>query len=209
MKYDAVIYDLDGTVLNTFDMNIYPLMEIVKEELGVDMDYNELTPYTSIPGLKSLEILGIQNIPAVYERWVKYVNEYEGGAKVYYNFDEVIQSLDGKVTQAVVSSKKREQYMIDIDGKNLHDYFSAIVLLEDTENHKPHGEPLLHCAEILGVDPKRCLYIGDSLSDFQSAKNAGMDFAFAQWASFHRDEIVEPNYTLEKPDDLIEIVIGE
>lgn len=206
MKYDAVIYDLDGTVLNTFDMNIYPLMEIVKEELGIDMAYDELTPYTSIPGLKSLEILGIQNIPSVYERWVEYVNDYEGGASVYYNFDEVIRSLDGKIIQGVVSSKKRDQYMIDIKGKKLHDCFSAIVLLEDTENHKPHPEPLLHCAEMLGVDPKKCLYIGDSLSDFQSAENAGMDFAFAAWASFHRDEIVNPKYTLERPDDLLSII---
>ena len=57
MRYDAIIYDLDGTVINTFDMNIYPLMRIVKEELGVDMAYEDLTPYTSIPGPKSLEIL--------------------------------------------------------------------------------------------------------------------------------------------------------
>ena len=207
MKYDAIIYDLDGTVLNTFDMNIYPLMKIVKEELGVDMAYDQLTPYTSIPGLKSLEILGIENIPTVYERWVKYVNEYEGGASIYHNFDEIIRGLDGRVTQAVVSSKKREQYMIDIDGKDLHDYFSAVVLLEDTVNHKPHAEPLLHCAELLGVDPKRCIYIGDSLSDFQSAQNAGMDFAFASWASFNKDDIKNPTYTLDHPDDLLQVIV--
>lgn len=69
MKYQAVIYDLDWTALNTFDMNIYPLIKkIVKEELGVDMTYDDLTPYTSILGLKSLEILGIKDIPTVYER---------------------------------------------------------------------------------------------------------------------------------------------
>lgn len=207
MKYEAVFYDLDGTVINTFDMNLYPLIEIVKEELGREMTYNEATKYTSFPGPKSLELLGIKNIPTVYERWVKYVNEYEDKASIYYHFDEIIRSLDGKVIQAVVSSKKREQYLIDIAGKNINDYFSAVVLLEDTENHKPDAEPLLHCANILGVSPKKCLYVGDSLSDFESAKNAKMDFAFASWASFNPKEFKNPTYTLQYPSDLLDIVL--
>lgn len=206
MKYDAIIYDLDGTVLNTFDMNLYPLMRIVKEELGLDMTYDELTIYTSTPGPKSLEILGIKDIPTVYERWVKYVNEYEGGASIYYNFDDIIRSLYGKVPQAVVSSKKRAQYKIDIEDKEIHHCFSAVVLLEDTEKYKPDPEPLLHCTNLLGVDPKKCLYIGDSLSDFEAAENAGMDFAFASWGSFNPEKVVNPTYILKKPKDLLDVI---
>lgn len=206
MRYDAIIYDLDGTVLNTFDMNIYPLIKIVKEELGIDMTYNDLIFSFSLPGHKSLEILGIKDIPTVHKRWVKYVNEYKHGASIYYNFDEVIHGLEGKVTQAIVSSKKREQYFIDVQGKKLHDYFSAVVLFEDTKKHKPDAEPLLHCAKILGLDPNKCLYIGDSLSDFESAKNAGMDFAFASWGSFAPEAIVDPTYILKYPEELLELV---
>lgn len=207
MNYDAVFYDLDGTVINTFDMNLYPLIEIVKEELGIEMTYSEATKYTSFPGPKSLELLGIKNIPTVYERWVKYVNEYEDKASIYYNFDEIIRSLDSKVTQAVVSSKKREQYLIDIEDKNLHEYFSALVLLEDTKNHKPDAEPLLHCANLLNIEPEKCLYVGDFLSDFESAKNAQMDFAFASWASFKPEEFKNPTYTLKHPSDLLDIIL--
>ena len=82
-----------------------------------------------------------------------------------------------------------------------------MVLLEDTKENKPHAEPLLYCAKLLGVDPKKCLYIGDSLSDFQSAKNAEMDFAFAYWGSFNPDEIENPNYTLKHPNDLLAVVV--
>lgn len=207
MKYDAIIYDLDGTVINTYDMNIYPLMTIVKEELEIEMTYEELTPYMSTPGPKSLEILGIKNVPEVYKRWVKYVNEYEEGASIYYNFDEIIRGLDKKIVQAVVSSKKRAQYVIDIANKQLHEYFSYIVLLEDTENHKPHAEPLLKCANAINIDPKKCLYIGDSLSDLEAAKNAGMDFALASWGSPNPEEFVNPTYVLNHPNDLLDVII--
>ncbi len=209
MKYDAIIYDLDGTVINTYEMNIYPLVKIIKEELGEDRTYEELTHFMAYPGPKVLELLGIEDIPTVYKRWVKYVNEYKDGASIYHNFDEIIHMLDGKVTQAVVSSKLREQYEIDMADHDLHDYFSAVVLFDDTEKHKPDAEPLLHCADLLDVDPKKCLYVGDSLSDFESAKNAGMDFAFALWGSLTPEDFKNPTYTLKHPDDLLDLVLSD
>lgn len=206
MNYHAFIYDLDGTVLNTFDMNIYPLMRIVKEELDLDMSYDELSAYSSIPGPKTLELLGIKDVPKVYQRWVSYVNQYEGGASIYLNFDKVIRALDSNIIQAVVSSKKRAQYKIDMHDKELDSFFESVVLLEDTINHKPHPDPLLLCAEELGLEPQKCLYIGDSLSDFESASAAGMDFAFALWGSFNPDEIKNPKYILKHPKDLLKLV---
>lgn len=59
MNYDAVIYDLDGTVVNTFDMNLYPLMKIVEEELGIEMTYDELMHLTCYDGYSVLNALGI------------------------------------------------------------------------------------------------------------------------------------------------------
>ncbi|MDE8060766.1 hypothetical protein PT085_00145 [Erysipelothrix rhusiopathiae] len=59
MNYDAVIYDLDGTVVNTFDMNLYPLMKIVEEELGIEMTYDELMHLTCYDGHGVLNALGI------------------------------------------------------------------------------------------------------------------------------------------------------
>lgn len=206
MKYEAIIYDLDGTILNTFDMNIYPLIRIVKEELGKEMSYKDLTFCFSLPGYKCLEALGIKDVPAVHKRWVKYVNEYEHGAKIYHGFDTVIHQMDGEVVQAIVSSKKREQYAIDVESKNLHEYFSTVVLYEDTKNHKPDAEPLLYCANLLGVAPNKCLYVGDSLSDFEAARSAGMDFALASWGSFTPEKFVNPAYTLKQPEDLLNLV---
>ena len=40
-KYKAVIYDIDGTVLNTLNMNMYPLMRIIKEELNEDWSFED------------------------------------------------------------------------------------------------------------------------------------------------------------------------
>lgn len=113
-KYKAIIYDIDGTVLNTLNMNMYPLMKIIKEELGEDWSFEDVLKFASYPGMKVMEELHIQDKEKTYERWVKYVNEYEEGASLYDGFEEVFKQFEkAGIIQAVVSAKTKEQYQIN------------------------------------------------------------------------------------------------
>lgn len=94
----------------------------------------------------------------------KYVNEFEEGAVLYDGFEEVFKSLnDNNIICGIVSSKTRDQYEIDFVSKGLDKYIQCKVLEEDTERHKPYPDPLLKFTEIVGVDPKDCMYIGDTI----------------------------------------------
>ena len=76
-KYKAIIYDLDGTVLDTLKMNMIPLLKIIKEETGEDWSFEQVLKFASYPGMKVMEELQVKNPEETYARWVKYVNEYE------------------------------------------------------------------------------------------------------------------------------------
>lgn len=204
MNYDAIIYDLDGTVVNTFDMNIYPLIRIVEEELGVSMTFEELVPLTAYDGLGVLKQLGISE--EVYPRWVQYVNEYPEPASFFEGMDTVIKQLDGCVKQGIASSKKKNQYEIDVVSTGIDAYFEGVVLSGDTKHHKPQPEPLLVCAEKLNVLPNRVLYIGDTLFDYQAAKAAGMAFGLASWGNISTDGMDDIDHILKKPSDIVAVL---
>ena len=70
-NYKAIIYDIDGTLLNTVDQNMYPLIRIIKEELDEDWTFEQVVPFTAQPGLKTIRDLGIADVEGVYARWVQ------------------------------------------------------------------------------------------------------------------------------------------
>lgn len=201
--YKAVIYDIDGTILNTLDMNMYTLIRIIREETGEDWSFEQVLRFAPYPGRKVMEELGIANQEKTYARWVRYVNEYETGATLYEGFEQVFEALHGRIRQGIASAKTREQYEIDFVTKGLDRYMDAVVLAGDTARHKPDPEPLLLCLERLGAEAGEALYVGDSPSDYLAAVNAGMDFGYARWGSVLTEGIESPAFVFEKPLDLL------
>ncbi|TGY41889.1 HAD family hydrolase [Clostridium sartagoforme] len=204
-KYKCMLFDLDGTVLNTERMNMIPLQRLIKEELGLEINYNDLLKYKAYAGIKTLEELGFKDIERSYSKWVKYVNEFEEGATLFDGFEEVFEELNNRnIICGIVSAKTRDQYEIDFIQKGLDKYVKCEVLADDTELHKPHPDPLLKAAEILNISPSDCLYIGDTIFDYKASKAAGMDFGLALWGADFTEGI-NADYDLKEPKDLLEI----
>ena len=195
--YQGVLYDIDGTLLNTINMNMYPLIRIIKEELGEDWALKDVIKFMAYPGMKTMEELGIQNPQQVYQRWVRYVNEYEEGATPYEGVEQMLATLRAQgVRQAAVSSKNRAQYHIDMVGNGLDRYMETAVLEEDTTLHKPNPAPLLE---------GQALYVGDTPSDAQAAQAAGMDFGYAKWNGVEQGRADSAAYVLYTPGQLLEL----
>lgn len=205
-KYKAIIYDIDGTILDTLEMNIVPLMKIIEEETGKKVAYEEHLKYAGAPGLKTMADLKIKNIEKTYARWVKYVNEYEHGAKLYEGFETVFEKFDGKIIQAIVSSKMVAQYQIDVVEKGIDKYFKVAILADDTTKHKPDPEPIYKCLDKISIKPEEAIFIGDSINDYLAAKNAGVDFGYATWGSVSNDGIDDPTYVFNHPLDLLKLL---
>lgn len=205
-RYKAIIYDIDGTLLNTLDQNMYTLMRIIKEELGEDWSYEELARrFAAQPGLKTIADLGIRDVDNVYARWVRYVNAYGEGARPYDGVPELLEEVRRRgMLQAIVSSKRAPQYAIDMGRNGFDKLMAAAVLAEDTVRHKPDPEPLYECLGRLGLRVEDALYMGDARSDLEACRSVGMDFAYAKWGSYSPVERGEAEYYLEHPLELLQ-----
>lgn len=207
MRYKAILYDLDGTLINTLDMNMYPLMRIIEEELGEKWTYDQVLPFASQPGLKTMDDLGIQDKDTVYARWVRYVNEYSHGAIVFGGVRQVLEAFQkAGIRQAAVSAKMHQQYRIDIVDNGLGGFMETAVLADDTAHHKPHPEPILEALRRMELRPEEVLYVGDARSDLLAAGSAGVDFGFAAWGAISQEGMETAAYRFSQPTDLLQLI---
>ena len=102
---------------------------------------------------------------------VPYPHELLSGPE---NIEEIIKKLSEKYVLAVVTSRTKENVFKSPQMKKIESYFKLAITYQDTENHKPHPEPLLLATEKLALLPEECVYVGDAESDVVAAKAAGM-----------------------------------
>lgn len=209
MKYKAIVFDIDGTLLDTARMNILPLMEVLKKETGKVYAYDDLTYLLGFSGTVTLKKMGIkdEDNERVLQEWIQMIQKSGIVSTPYDGILDLLNELKSKnVTMGIVSSKEQKQYQFDMVNNHLDHYFEAVILADDTKLHKPNPDPILACLKKLNMEPKDILYIGDSDADGQCSAACGCDFAYASWGPLELS--VDYTYHLDKPSDLHSI-IGE
>ena len=114
-KYKAIIYDIDGTLLDTLKMNMYPLMKIIKEETGEDWTFEQVLKFAAYPGMKVMEELGVKDQEKTYARWVQYVNDYEDGATLFEGFEEVQRGVEALSSSAEIGAINKKIFQRSAD----------------------------------------------------------------------------------------------
>jgi len=198
MKYRHIVFDIDGTLIDTEYAVLRSLQETVRVLSGREIPYSELTFALGITGADALKKLDIKNISYAAELWNKNMRKYADTVKVFDGITELLKNLLRlDCEMGIVTSKTREEFKQDFSHFNISHYFKTIVCADDTQRHKPNAAPLLK------ADCRQTLYIGDSKYDSMCAENAGIDFALAVWGS--RQTSIKADYFLKNPMDLLSL----
>ncbi|ACA40080.1 HAD family hydrolase [Lysinibacillus sphaericus CBAM5] len=203
----AIIFDVDGTMLDTEKAILQSLQRTLREETQKEYACEELRFALGIPGKDTLQRLNVEDIEAVHQKWSAAVLDFSHEVSVFPNLEAVIQSLASKPLElGIVTSKTRQEVIDEFDPFGLSEYFTQIISASDTEQHKPHPEPLLKCLELLQIAPENAIYIGDSIYDLQCAKDAGAKFALALWGAKTTEGYEEADYVLQEPSDILTLI---
>ncbi len=204
--YNYIIFDIDGTLLDTVIPDLSALQRVVSEELDKNMSFDELRFAMGIPGEVTLKKLGIKNISECKDRWNKYFRENSHQIKVFDGIkDTLIKLNETGIQTGIVTSKTKEEFLNDFVPFGLDNYFKLAVCADDTIKHKPDPDPILKFFELSGADKKKTIYIGDTRYDMDCAYGAGIDFALALWGA-KSTEVIHANHFLENPTQILKLV---
>ncbi|MBE6087821.1 MAG: HAD family hydrolase [Clostridium beijerinckii] len=203
--YNCIIFDIDGTLLDTEIAVLSSLQKLVFEELHENLSFDELRFALGIPGEVTLNKLGITNILDCNVKWNKYLKEYFHNVKVFDGIkDTLIKLNEIGILTGIVTSKTKEEFLNDFAPFKLNNHFKLVVCADDTEEHKPNPEPILKFIELSGANKSKTIYIGDTRYDMDCALGAGIDFALALWGA--KSSIgINANYILENPKQILKL----
>lgn len=211
----ACIFDLDGTLANTLE-SMAVIANTLMKQFGLKTLPAENFKYYSGEGADMLmrRVLIDAGDPAL--------SHYEEGRKLYrerFNQDplyhvqhypgmpETIALLKRYGLKLAVCTNKPHEAARTVVETMFADDFSMILGQKDGLKRKPDPEGPLLAAEKFGVKPEECMYIGDTATDMQTGKNAGMFTVGALWGFRDRKELEEngADAIAETPEDLLDL----
>ncbi len=211
--YKAVIFDLDGTLVDTMD-SLTKAINMMRAELGYEAISRDKTLLAINYGIKRFvrDCLpeDVKNNEAVFERaYAIYCEKYETThldvEEPYGHVYELLDTLKKMGVKLAVISNKKDNYTVGICKKLFSRHLDEARGQRDGAPAKPDPTVPLEICKNLGVETFECLYVGDSDVDMITARNCGFTPIGVSWG--YRDkEILLENGAKTVIDDPLEIL---
>nr|WP_300143358.1 HAD-IA family hydrolase [Propionicimonas sp.] len=204
-RWPFVVFDLDGTVVNTIPLIIASYGHALGSVLGERPTPEEARGWIG----QTLFRTFAANHPDHVEELVEAYTEFNRGhlAELLEEFPgtpELLDALsDAGVATGVATSKRRDPAERTLRQAGLADHLPVTVAMEDTQAHKPDPEPLLLALDRIGGRPEQAAYVGDAVVDVMAAKAAGMTSIAVSWGAASRATLAAA-----EPDHLVDTVAG-
>lgn len=212
----AVIFDMDGTLVDTFPLVVAAWNAALADHTGRTFTAVEVIARFGIPDPAMIrrelpEHLGDAAVETYHQH---YERQHAELARAFAGITEMLDAIRARrLPTGVMTGKGSRSACITLaalgwDGCAGRRRFDAVVTGEDVTRQKPEPEGLFIVAERLGVAPRDCVFVGDSPADIGAGKNAGMRTIFAAWHPVYLDEVraMNPDYWADSPADVIRLI---
>lgn len=206
MAIKHIIFDIDGTLLDTEYAVLHSLQDTVAELTGKTLRIETLKFALGIPGAVALEKLGIRDTKTANQLWNDHLVKYHEQIRLFPGIVHIIKAISDKGFHlGIITSKNREEYHADFVPFGLDDYFENVLCVEDYPKPKPDPAPIAEYLKRTGAAADEVIYIGDTSYDCQCAKSAGVKFGLAEWGCTNASGI-NPDYIFPHPVDILKLL---
>lgn len=186
-----MLFDLDGTLYDTADDLGAALNFVLKQHGKAPLSPKQYRPLVSNGSIALLK-------GGFHHQWERFSNSKRKALQLalfdyyqahpntlslpYPGIPSLIQQLEkNQIKWGIMTNKPTHLTNALVADSPLLANAQVIVCGDTLSKAKPHPEPLLHCAKLLGVEPSRCLYIGDDERDIIAGNAATMTTCVAMW----------------------------
>ena len=206
----AVLFDLDGTLIDTNKLIMDSFKKAFKEILDIEPPEEEIAMLFGRPLVKTLGQYSEERVNDLVKTYRDYnESNHDNMCNTFEGVKEMlIQLKDMGIKTAIVTSKRVSLAKRGMEISGILHLMDVIISPESTEKHKPNAEPALKACEILEIKPSEAIMVGDATYDILCGKSAGCKTIGVKYTAIPLDELrqASPDYFIDKPMEVIEIV---
>ncbi|WP_172135299.1 HAD family hydrolase [Adlercreutzia sp. ZJ473] len=207
-EIQGVLFDLDGTLIDTHDLILSSFRHATREVLGREFPDEVLMQKVGQPLV--VQMWDFADDDATHELLVRTYREHnhsvhDAMVHTFPQVKEVLEALSAEgCPMGVVTSKRHALAQRALDVLGIASNFKFLVGPDDYPAHKPDPGPVEHGCDLLGLRPETCLYVGDSPFDMQAGNGAGCVTVAATWGMFPPEVLAAegPDFTLASISEL-------
>jgi len=206
VRYPFVLFDLDGTVVDSGGIILASMRHATRTVLGRRIPDQALMAAVGGPGLEAQmrEFGGDEHLEELVRVYRAHNEPLHDRLQLCLGMDEVLLQLKEEGRRlGLVSAKRRSTVELAFAATEIGHLFDAVVGGDETPRQKPFPEPLLLGLERLGARAPEAVYVGDSPYDITAAHAAGMDAIGVTWGGVHpREALVDADVIVESAAEL-------
>lgn len=177
---DAILFDMDGTLIETDDANVnrwaQRLSRVIRSPEKAETLARRLVMAAESPGNAAFTLLDLVGLDTPLLRLLIALNGGTGLPETIppmAGVDEMVRHLAGRYKLGVVSTRTVRESEFYLEAIGVRECIGVIAGRDTTWRIKPHPQPVKWAARQLGVDPARCLMVGDTTVDVRAGVRAG------------------------------------
>ncbi len=209
----ALLFDLDGTLIDTVALILSSFRHATNEVLGAPLPDEVLMRNVGVPLAVQMREFAPDHADELLRVYREHNSRiHDDMVAEYPGTRETLENLEGLgFPMGVVTSKGTPMARRGLDAFGLTGFFEVLVTSDDVELYKPDPFPLHYAADLMGVPATGCLYLGDSPHDMSAALAAGSVSVAALWGAFGPQAVLAPGpeYALRTIAELPALLAGD
>ncbi len=206
----CVLFDLDGTLIDSIALIKASFQHATAEVLGEALPDEVVLADIGMPLREQMRRIAPDRAEALVAAYRAHnIAHHDELLAEYPDVHEVVLELKGRgFALGVVTSKIGSSMHRGLERCGFEGLFDALVSADDVTVHKPAPDPVLEGARRAGVDPGRCVYVGDSPHDVAAAKAADVPSIAVLWGASSEDVLRKsgPDALIARPSQLLALL---
>jgi pyrophosphatase PpaX len=211
MRYPTVLFDLDGTLVDSGAIILASFKHAARTVLARDVEEEQIAALVGGSNLHDqMRVLSPAHVDELVRVYREHNRPLHDELQAFEGVEELMETLSGEGRKlGIVTAKGRQTVDLAFAVLSLERYFDAVVTADMTERHKPDPAPVLKALELLESERADAAFVGDSPYDIAAGKAARVFTVAVSWGKIHPEErLLEAgaDVLVHSPKELLDVL---